>query len=162
MLRKLVFGSALVLALVLSAAAGAAEVPGKSLAANADNVCSAANVEFVQLVVPKGLTGTSKLTPKLLKRAASYVAAQLVIEKEKTHRWSALGTPKEPAIRTAWARWLVLYRTVSSPAVAEGIAAAKRGDVKAFMAAYGKVEAHSAEAEKLGKTIGFKVCEWDD
>ena len=29
-------------------------------------------------------------------------------------------------------------------------------------AAYGKVEAHSAEAKKLGKTIGFKVCEWDE
>ena len=161
-MRKLRFGSALVVALVCSAAAGAAQVPGASLAANADNVCSAANVKFVQLVVPKGLTGTSKLTPKLLKAAAPYVAGQLAIEKEKTRRWSALGTPKEPAIRTAWARCLVLYRTVSSPAVAEGIAAAKRGDVKAFMAAYGKVEAHSAEAKKLGKAIGFKVCEWDE
>src|SRR5262249_30693961 len=109
---------------------------------------------------PVGFDGEVALTPQLLRAAAPYVAGELRIERATTRAWSALGTPAEPAIRSAWDRWLALYRGVHAPALARASRAARRGDVQRFIALSRPIDARAAEARRLARTIGFSVCRW--
>ena len=142
------------------AASAAATVPGVTLAMNADALCSQANVQIVRLPLPQGFDGKVDLTPQLLRAAAPYVASELAIERATTQKWSALGTPAEPAVRVAWERWIALYRTVHQPMLWRASRAARRGDVGAFISISRSIDARTGEARRLARTIGLGVCLW--
>ena len=82
------------------------------------------------------------------------------LQKDAARRFATLGTPASPAIRVAWARYVTLHNTVAIPALADAVAAARKGDAKAFMASFARGEKYTAEVGKLVKTIGLHVCQW--
>lgn len=162
MARKLAFGAVVLVALACVSTAVAADVPRATLVKNADLICSYENGKLVQLSFPKGLDDPTKLTAKNLKASASYFTGSLALQQDAIRRFAKLGTPREPAVRVAWARYLTLQKTVEIPTLTDAISAAKRGDAKAFMASFMRVEKYSAEAHKLIKKIGLQVCQWSE
>ena len=166
--RRLVAAGALVCALmpVFSGTASAGKVvPWQTLARNANVACLAYDSKLFKL---PGLAELQKVksekdfTPELLKRSgAPYYAGELGLEKTMLRTWSSLGTPKEPAFRVGWARWLTLWKTVRIPAAERIAASAKRGDVKGVKAAEIGLAPYEAEGKKLEKTLQFAVCQWD-
>jgi transcriptional regulator of met regulon len=161
MARKAVLGGVLAVTLVLSSTAVAANVPRAKLATNADLVCSFENGKLVGIPNPPTYSDPRKATVKQLKASAAWFARAHALKKDEIKRIFALGTPSEPAERVAWNRWHVLLKTVQLPAYAAVAAATKKGDAKAYMAAYVKAGKYSAEVAKLRKTIGLKVRDWD-
>jgi hypothetical protein len=162
MARKAVLGGVLAATLVLSATAVAADMPRAKLAYYTDGVCSLYNGKLMGYTGPlPKYSDPRKATVKQLKASAGWFAFSHALKKGEIKRIFTLGTPKEPAARVAWNRWHVLLTTVMLPAYAGVAAATKKGDAKAFVAAYSKAGKYSAEAHRLEKTLGLKVCEWD-
>jgi aminopeptidase N len=158
--RSLAFAGVLLAALVWASAAVAADIPRARLVKNADLICSYENGKLVQLAFPKGLDDPKKITAKNLRASAAYFAGSLELQKDAARRFAKLGRPREPAIRVAWSRYVTLHTTVAIPALADAVAAARKGDAKAFMASFARGEKYTPEVGKLVKTIGLHVCQW--
>jgi hypothetical protein len=148
------------------AAAARGDVPWVTVARGANVACLDYDKKIFKL---PGLAALSKVrslkdfTPKLLTQsAAPFYAGEAALKQAMVSKWSALGTPKEPAYRVAWARWLTLWKTVQIPFALKAAAGAKAGDAKAFAASVAQAEAHGTEGKKLAKTLGFAVCEWEE
>ena len=168
MVRKVVAAGALVCALMsgFSGTASARKVvPWNTLARNANVVCLGYDKKLFKLpglATLQKVNSAKDLTPELMKNSmVPYLTGELALEKEMVRKWSALGTPKEPTYRVAWARWLTLWKTVHIPAAVSVLASAKRGDVKGMDASQVSLKAHDAEGKKLEKkTLKFAVCQW--
>ena len=132
---------------MFSGTASASQVPWQTTARNANVVCLGYDNKIFKL---PGLAALQKVktakdfTPALLKKsAAPYFAGELALEQDMVRKWSALATPREPAYRVAWARWLTLWKTVRIPAAQKIAASAKQGDLKAFQAAQAPIDART-------------------
>jgi hypothetical protein len=161
MARTAVLGGVLAVALMLSSAAVAKNVPRAKLAKDADFICSFENGKLVGNTHPPTYSDPRKATVKQLKASAGWFTHAYALKQDEIKRIFALGTPSEPAVRVAWNRWHVLLTTVQLPAFAGVAAATRKGDAKAFVTAFSKTAKYTAEVAKLQKTIGLKVCEWD-
>jgi hypothetical protein len=161
MRRRLVLGVVVVLACAFTASAVAADVPRATLAKKADQVCTSENAKLVTFKSPLPVwDDPNTATAKQIKASAGWLAESLVLVKEENARIFALGTPSEPAARTAWNRWHTLVTTVAIPMLTTVAASAKRGDVKAFRAAFASAEQRSAGVDKLIRGLGVKVCQF--
>ena len=162
MARRAIQGLIVGAALVWSSPAWAiaASGPDRAFVDKADGVCLRATVKLVKLSPPPKGYGTSKLTTKILRELAPFLTHELAIDRAQVRQWGAIGRPTAPAIRVAWARWLVLWKNVELPALSHASADAKRGDLQGFTSSFAAVEAHTAEARKLVKMIGFHDCDW--
>ena len=162
MARQAVLGwlAGIAVACSLPTSAVAASGADKAFVDRADGVCARATVKVVKLPPPPKGYGTTKLTAKILRALVPLLTQELAIDRAQVRQWGTIGTPKTPATRTAWARWLVLWKTVELPALAHALADSTQGDVKSFMSSFAGVEAHTAEARKLVRTIGFHDCDW--
>jgi hypothetical protein len=153
------------LAAVSAGPAMAGPVPWLTVARSANAACLSYDKKLFGLPGLKALqkvNSTADLTPALLKRSgAPFYAGELVLQQKLVHTWGTLGTPKEAAYRTAWARWLVLWKTLRIPVAEQIAASAKTGDVKGLEAAAARLAPHESEGKKLEKTLGFAVCQWD-
>jgi hypothetical protein len=169
MIRKLAVASALVCVLVpvfTGTASAGKVVPWITLARSANVACLSYDNKLFKLpglAALKNVKSEKDITPTLMKSAmVPYLTGELALEKDLVRKWSALGTPKEPAYRVAWARWLTLWKTVHIPSAAAVLASAKRDDVKGMEAAQATLTAHDAEGNKLEKkTLAFAVCQWN-
>jgi hypothetical protein len=149
-------GGVLLLALVAASSAAAADAPRATLAKKADAICAADNAKLVKFKnKPPASDFLFSYTPKQLKASAGYW-----VEVQALATIFALGKPTEPAARVAWNRWKVLTTTYGLPFMATVVRAAQEGDVKAMRAAFSKGDKQDAEAAKLLKTLGIKVCEF--
>jgi hypothetical protein len=159
--RSLMLGGVLLLALVAASSAAAADAPRATLAKKADAICAADNAKLVKFKnKPPASDFLFSYTPKQLKASAGYWVEVQALAKQETAAIFALGKPTEPAARVAWNRWKVLTTTYGLPFMATVVRAAQEGDVKAMRAAFNKGDKQDAEAAKLLKTLGIKVCEF--
>jgi hypothetical protein len=168
MVRKVVVAGALVCVVmaVFSEAAAAKDVPWLTVAKGANVACLNYDKKLFKLpgvAALQKVNSEKDLTPDVMKNSmVPYLTGELALEKEMVRAWSALGMPKEPAYRAAWARWLTLWKTVHIPVAERVLASAKRDDVKGMDAAQAPMTAHAAEGNKLEKkTLKFAVCQWD-
>lgn len=162
MALKALIGGALAVALVFSATAVAANVPRAKLVHDADFICSYENGKRMAGGVSlPAFEDPRKATVKQLKASVPWFTRVHKLKKDEIKRLVALGTPSEAAAKVAWNRWIVLLKTVQLPGYAGVVAAAQRGDGKGFITAFAKVEKTSAEANKLVKKLGLKVCQWE-
>ena len=163
MARTRALGGLVALALTLAIASSslAADVPRATLAKKADAICASANAKVLQFKSrPPNFDAPSNATAKQIKAGAAWFAESLPIVIEQNQKIFALGTPAEPAARTAWNRWHMLVTTVAIPSIKAVVAAAKKGDTKAFAAAFARAEKPSIEGQKLIRGLGIKVCEF--
>jgi hypothetical protein len=168
MVRKVVAAGALVCVLMpmSSGTASAGKVvPWNTVARSANVVCLDYNKKLFKLpgiLALQKVKSEKDLTPEIMKQSmVPFLTGELAIQKEMVRKWSALGTPKEPRYRVAWARWLTLWKTVHIPGSERMLASAKRYDLKGMAAAEASITAHDAEGNKLEKqTLAFAVCQW--
>ena len=162
MARKCVLaGVLLVLALVYASSSVAAGVPRATLAKKADAICTAANAKLLHFKsAPPNFDEPSNATVKQIKASAPWFTESLALVLDENQKIFALGTPNEPAARTAWNRWHTLVSTVAIPEIKAVIAASRTGDTKAFAGAFARADKPSREAQKLIRGLGIKVCEF--
>ena len=160
-MRTLLLGGVLLLALAAASSAVAADAPRATLAKKADAICAADNAKLVKFKhKPPAPDFLTSYTPKQLKASAGYWLEVQALAKQEATAIFALGTPTEPAARVAWNRWKTLTNTYGLPFMATIVRAAQQGDVKGLRAAFSKGDKQDAEAAKLIKTLGIKVCEF--
>jgi hypothetical protein len=159
--RTLMLGGIVLLALAAASSAVAADAPRATLAKKADAICAADNAKLVKFKnTPPASDFLFSYTPKQLKASAGYWVEVQALAKQETAAIFALGTPTEPAARVMWNRWKVLSTTYGLPFMATVVRAAQQGDVNGMRAVFSKGDKQDAEAVKLLKKLGIKVCEF--
>src|SRR3954447_5154648 len=154
-------GGMVLLALVAAPSAVAGDAPRAPLAKTPHAICGADNAKLVKFKhKPPASDFLTGYTPKQLKASAGYWVEVQTLAKQEATAIFALGTPTEPAARVAWNRWKTLTNTYGLPFMATIVRAAQQGDVKGMRAAFSKGDKQDAEAAKLIKTLGMKVCEF--
>ena len=156
--RLCVSGLALLASLLVVNASLAGTMPVPALAKKADAICKSENKKRAANPNPPTFQDPAKATPAQLKRAGAYLGRDLAITRDEVKRVFALGTPSEPAARTAWLQLRTILTKDSLPAFAKAVAAAKRGDAKAVVADFAVASKYDARQVKLQKTLGLKVC----
>jgi hypothetical protein len=160
-IRRIVLGGALAVGLIVAPSASAGTVPIATLAKKADAICKADNASVAHFKhQPPNMDRLFVMTSKQLKATAGYWAEVLALSKSEVTRIFALGTPSEPAARKAWTRWHTLTTSYGLPFMESIAAAAKRGDMTALKKAFSGGDKQDAEAAKLIKGLGMKVCEF--
>jgi hypothetical protein len=149
---------ALAALLVAPAFSVAATMPRAALAKKADAICKMENKRRAANPHPPKFSNPAKATPAQLKSAAGYLGRDLAITKDEVSRVFALGTPSEPAARTAWTRLQVVLTKDSLPAFAKAVADARKGQGKLVSADFAASSKFDAEQVKLQKALGLKVC----
>ncbi len=157
--RVLASACAAAFALVFAPGAAAGTMPVKQLVKKADAICRPDEAKLAKLPeLPLWVLNPAKATSQQVKLAAPTFAKSLALNKHETALIFALGTPSEPAAAKAWKRLHDVLYDIGLPIAADVAAAAKRGDGKTIGADYKKLYRYALETEKLGKTLGFKVC----
>jgi hypothetical protein len=158
-IRKLIFGGVLAVVLVTAPGAFAGTAPRATLARKADAICRADNASIAHFKhKPPNLDKIWSFTPKQLEATSGYWDELVAVATHETTRLFALGTPSEPAARTAWNRWLALTTTYGLPFMKTVAAASKRGDLQAVRTAFSQGGSQDAEAAKLIKSLGITLC----
>ena len=163
--RSALLGAVVVLALALgtglASPAMAAGVPRATLAKKADAICRAENAKLLHFKsAPPSFDEPGNATARQIRAGAGWFAESQALLLEENQKIFALGSPAEPAARTAWNRWHTLVTTVAIPTVKAVVAASRKGDTKAFAAAFAKAEKPSIEGQKLISGLGLKVCQF--
>ena len=139
----------------------AEDVPKARIVRDADVICSLENGRLAQVKNPPTYSSAKDITPARLRHWAPWFKRWAALKQDESTRIRALGSPREPAARSAWRRWKTLIATVQVPSFAIAAAAAARGDVKGFTTAFGAAGRSASQAKKVAKLLGFHVCRWD-
>jgi hypothetical protein len=133
------------------------ELPAAEFAQKADAICAQTGAKR-KAFGPAPNFNPATATPAQLKSAAKYLKGAAGVTKDEISQVNALGEPKESGPKQAWKKLHSDLESVRIPGQQKAADAAQAGDVKAFLAAVKPIEASSPEQQKLGATIGLKVC----
>jgi hypothetical protein len=161
MMRFAIVVAGLSAMLLAAGSAMAADVPKARIVRDADAICSLENGRLAQVKNPPKYASAKDITPARLRLWAPWFKRWAALKRDESKRIGALGSPREPAARSAWRRWKMLVATVQVPAFANAATAASHGDVKRFTTAFGAAGRSDSEANKVAKLLGFHVCSWD-
>lgn len=138
----------------MAAACGASAVPRAAYIRSADAVCSAVARQVLALgplpPVPASAASTASLVP-----VAAYLDRIVPLYRSGSERLHAIGVPDGGV--GLMSRALTLFDEQISDSARAG-AAARRGDVTGFLAAYDGAAASATRSSALAREFGLRVC----
>lgn len=133
------------------------ELPQAEFVQKADAICTQTGIKRKAAGQPPNFNPATA-TKAQVTGSAKYLEAEATLTKDEIAQVAGLGEPKEAAPKQAWQQLRSELQDTTIPALQKAAEDAKAGSVEGFKADFKKLEAASPNQDKLGKTVGLKVC----